>query len=391
MGLCTSGSTTVTDEPLQQKLIPKEGSAVAAPPSVLSGHIGALDGIRGLGVLLVLLHHYSASSRAFGFDNPILKLSEIGWSGVDLFFVLSGFLITGILYDSKGKEKYFVNFYARRTLRIFPLYYLAAILVITLDAFWRYDMLADQNPLWILMYVGNFQMALKGGGGILDHFWSLAIEEQFYLVWPMIVLALTRKQIMLLAVALIVIAPIIRVLLVANGVPALSIYVLTPARMDGLALGALIALAVRGPGGLAALVPWAWRLGGLASIGFVTLVLVRSTFSHADPLMLTVGISMLLTINGCLLILAITFQPLRVVMETPIMRWLGRYSYGLYVWHPIVNVTLLHSPLTERFGELNSFQSILLIGSAFGLSVLAAVLSYKFYETPFLRLKKHFH
>ena len=100
---------------------------------------------------------------------------------------------------------------------------------------------------------------------------------------------------------------------------------------------------------------------------------------------------MLLTINGCLLILAITFQPLRVVMETPIMRWLGRYSYGLYVWHPIVNVTLLHSPLTERFGELNAFQSILLIGSAFGLSVLAAVLSYKFYETPFLRLKKHFH
>lgn len=374
-------------------------SADAAPPapeaataaSVWSGHIPALDGIRGLGILLVLVYHYASSANVLGIETPILALAGIGWSGVDLFFVLSGFLITGILYDSKGKEKYFRNFYARRTLRIFPLYYAAAFAIILLDAIWRYDLLGGANPLWIIFYGGNFQMALEGGGSILDHFWSLAIEEQFYLVWPMVVLALSRKKLMMVAAAMIVIAPLFRAALVMNDAPSLAVYVLTPARMDSLAMGALIALAIRGPKGIEALVPWAWAAGLTALAGFVAIVGVRQTFYSGDPVILTAGLSLLLVFYGGLLILSLTFRPLTSVMELPIMRWFGRYSYGLYVFHPIVNMILLHSPLTEQFGEMNDVKAAMLLVLAFTLCMGMAILSFRFFEAPLLRLKSRFH
>lgn len=371
-------------------IIGVEAPAKAAAPAALVGHIGALDGIRGLGVILVLFYHYGSSAVVFGFTNPILKLTGIGWSGVDLFFVLSGFLITGILHDSKGEQRYFRNFYARRTLRIFPLYYFAAIAVILLAVISQLDLLGGANPMWILLYVGNFQMAIEGGGSILDHFWSLAIEEQFYLVWPVVVLTLSRGKLMLVAAAMVVIAPIIRTLLVLNDTSDLAVYVLTPARMDGLAMGALLALAVRGSGGIAPLVPWAWRLGAASAAVFLMIVVLRRDFSNGDPVILTAGISLLTVMYASLLVLSLTFSPLKKLMELPMMRWFGKYSYGLYVWHPIVNMVLLHSPVTERFGEITPVKALLLLLLAFGVSVLTALASYKFLESPLLRLKRHF-
>lgn len=377
-------------DPAGPAIIGMEAQAKAAPPAALAGHIGALDGIRGLGVILVLFYHYGSSAAVFGFTNPILKLTGIGWSGVDLFFVLSGFLITGILHDSKGEQNYFKNFYARRTLRIFPLYYFAAIAVILLALISQLDLLGGANPMWILAYVGNFQMAIEGGGSILDHFWSLAIEEQFYLIWPLVVLTLSRGKLMVVAAAMIVIAPIIRTLLVLNNTPDLAVYVLTPARMDGLAMGALLALVVRGPAGIAPLVPWAWRLGAASAAAFLMIVVLRRDFSNGDPVILTAGISLLTVMYASILVLSLTFGPLKKLMELPVMRWFGKYSYGLYVWHPIVNMILLHSPVTERFGEITPVKALVLLVVAFGVSVLTALASYKFLESPLLRLKRHF-
>lgn len=368
-----------------------ENTQVAHEPAGTDGHIRALDGIRGLGVILVLFYHYGSSAAAHGLDNLLIQMTGIGWSGVDMFFVLSGFLITGILYDSKGKSNFFRNFYARRTLRIFPLYYFAAIAVIALAVVTGEDLLGGANPLWILFYVGNFQMAFEGGGSLLDHFWSLAIEEQFYLVWPFFVLSLSRKKLMLLATALIVSAPLIRTLLVMNDAPALATYVLTPARTDGLATGALIALAIRGSGGVGPLVPWAWRIGAIALVGLALVIWFGRDLSSEGPLMLTVGISLLTAIFASVLILSLTFRPLTNVMELPVMRWFGKYSYGLYVWHPIVNMILLHSSFTGRFGELTPEKVVMLLAVAFALSVLTALVSYKFLEAPLLRLKRHFH
>lgn len=369
---------------------PLQSQRPPAAPVAHAGHIAALDGIRGLGVILVLLYHYGASAADFGLNNIILRLTGIGWSGVDLFFVLSGFLITGILYDSKTRPHYFKNFYARRTLRIFPLYYVAAITVILLAVITGYGLLGGANPLWILLYVGNFQMAIEGGGSTLDHFWSLAIEEQFYLVWPFVVLSLSRGKLMLVAAAMVVTAPVIRTFMVLNDVPDLAVYVLTPARMDGLAMGALIALIVRGPKGIAPLVPWVWRLGSAAFAAFLLVVLVRRDFSNEDPFILTIGISLLTITYASLLILSLTFRPLSTLMELPVMRWFGKYSYGLYVWHPIINMILLYSPLTERFGEINPVKGVLLLVMAFAVSVLTTLASYKFLESPLLRLKNRF-
>jgi len=385
------GPMTITAKSTEALDAEPPAPEAAAATSVWSAHIPALDGIRGLGILLVLFYHYGASAGVFGFDNRIIWLSGLGWSGVDLFFVLSGFLITGILYDSKGKKNYFRNFYARRTLRIFPLYYAAAIAVILAGLLLGTSLLGGSNPMWILLYAGNFQMALEGGGSILDHFWSLAIEEQFYLIWPFIVLSLTRKKIMLVAAAMIVAAPIIRTIMVLNNAEGLAVYVLTPARMDSLAMGALMALAVRGPGGAIALKPWAWAAGLAALGGFLLIAGIRQTFSNGDPLILTVGISLLMVIYASVIMLALTFRPMQLIMELPVMRWFGKYSYGLYVFHPIINMTLLHSPLTERFGPLTPAMQLGLLVLAFALSVLTAVLSFKFFESPLLRLKSRFH
>jgi len=355
-----------------------------------SRHIPALDGIRGLGVILVLLFHYGSSAMALGLGTSFLQLTGIGWSGVDLFFVLSGFLITGLLYDAKGKQNYFKHFYARRTLRIFPLYYFAAAVVIVLAIVTGYGILGGSNPIWILLYVGNFQMAIEGGGSILDHFWSLAIEEQFYLVWPLVVLSLSRQKLMIVAAAMIVISPLVRTLLVLNDAADLAVYVLTPARMDGLAMGALIALAVRGPNGIAPLVPWAWRLGSLAAAAFLVIVIIRRDFSTEDGVILTAGISCLTFMYASLLVLSLTYRPLTTVMEVPVMRWFGKYSYGLYVWHPIVNILLIHSPLTSQLGVDTKLEIALLLVVAFATSLLVTLASYKFLEAPMLRLKNRF-
>jgi len=355
-----------------------------------TGHIAALDGIRGLGVILVLFYHYGSSAAVFGLDNQLLRLTGIGWSGVDLFFVLSGFLITGILYDTKTRKHYFKNFYARRTLRIFPLYYVAAITVVLLAVITGYGLLGGSNPLWVFLYAGNFQMAVEGGGSTLDHFWSLAIEEQFYLIWPFVVMSLSRGRLMVVAAAMVVTAPVIRALMVFNDVPDLAVYVLTPARMDGLAMGALIALAIRGPLGITPLVPWAWRFGAAAMAAFLVVVLIRQDFSNSDPVILTIGISLLTIMYASILVLSLTFRPLRIFMELPVMRWFGKYSYGLYVWHPIVNMILLHSPLTDRFG-INSYpEALLLLGFALAVSVGVTLASYRFLEFPLLRLKRQF-
>lgn len=365
-------------------------AAAATAASAWSGHIPALDGIRGLGVILVLFYHYGSSTMALGLGTSVLQVTGIGWSGVDLFFVLSGFLITGLLYDAKGKQNYFKNFYARRTLRIFPLYYFAAITVIILAVITGYGILGGSNPVWVLLYVGNFQMAINGGGSILDHFWSLAIEEQFYLVWPMIVLSLSRGKLMLVAAAMIVVSPLVRTLLVLNDAPDLGVYVLTPARMDGLAMGALIALFVRGPRGIAPLVPWAWRLGAISAAAFLVIVVVRRDFSTSDPVILTAGISLLTIMYASLLVLSLTFRPLQSVMEMPVMGWFGKYSYGLYVWHPIVNIILLHSPLTAKFEADTPLKVVALVVFAFMVSLLVTLASYKFLEAPLLRLKSRF-
>src|SRR5258706_538487 len=169
------------------------------------GHIPALDGLRGVAILLVLVLHFAPYAPGLQaptvlLDRLYLRVSGIGWTGVDLFFVLSGYLITGILYDTRGSKHYFRQFYARRFLRIFPLYYVAlALFLIILPWPHSFDSVIRElrgDAVWYWTYLYNMRVAATGflPSSALGHFWSLAVEEQFYLIWPIVVLWLGRKH-----------------------------------------------------------------------------------------------------------------------------------------------------------------------------------------------------
>src|SRR5579863_9160491 len=216
-------------------------------PAAADRHVRAYDGLRGIAIVLVLLRHLGEDLPARRLGGVVDAALNAGWLGVDVFFVLSGFLITGILLDARGDEAqpsegYFLRFYARRALRIFPLYYLFLAVTIFIA---RPPM--PHGTWWYWSYTSNVLIARHGwpeGLWETGHLWSLAVEEQFYLVWPAIIAWTPRRRLPVLCVAIIVGAIAVRIALIHQGA-ALGAYVLTPARADTLAVGAALAIALR--------------------------------------------------------------------------------------------------------------------------------------------------
>jgi peptidoglycan/LPS O-acetylase OafA/YrhL len=367
-------------------------------------HLPALDGVRAVAVLLVLLFHYELRRWAwYGLiGRPLKYLVDFGWSGVDLFFVLSGFLITGILWSAKERPKYFVNFYARRTLRIFPLYYAFLILIfVVLPAVFGGTGLGPSTPfstqLWYWTYASNILVSLRGWAAAApysSHFWSLAIEEQFYLVWPTVVRHVNRRTAMQLCAAAIVLALALRcwLLLVRGNAPAT--WVLTPARMDTLAVGALLALAIRSSGGMQAVTRWARPLGAAGFVLVLLLLVTRGTFAYSDPVIGTIGYTIIAFAWAAFLVAALSGGIVSRVMRNSVLQWVGRRSYALYVFHYPIMLALDHDGFTIRTlerlipSEVGSHLVFLLVNA--GLSALAAEASWQLLEKRALRLKDRF-
>jgi peptidoglycan/LPS O-acetylase OafA/YrhL len=366
-----------------------------------------LDGIRGLAALMVLVFHFIGSMLPTNsVEGSIIRVANYGALGVELFFVLSGFLITGILYDARHKPNYFRNFYMRRALRIFPVYYGVLALVffvaplIPLLQGPTLDYLLDRQA-WAWLYAVNIYIAKQGDWSFsyLEHFWSLAVEEHFYLIWPLVVFLLARRPRALIAVSLAIAlcASLARLIGFLMGLSWWTIVVLTPFRLDGLALGAFLAVTVRQPGGLERLVralPWVVAVvGGLLAVTYVWKGPLSSQGMAAVSPVRTTLLQMLL---ACLLLWAL-IAPVRSVTTrffcSRTMVFLGTYSYGLYVYHHFISYYLSSNRTELELARwLGSHGAAVALQATLGASATLAVayLSYELFEKRFLGLKRLF-
>ncbi len=358
--------------------------------------IKGLDGLRAIAFFLVFLFHAN-----FGY---------FGWVGVQLFFVLSGFLITGILLEMKQSlpmSAYFVKFYGRRFLRIFPLYYLYLFLIAQVAAYFlaqhirtKYMLLFHDQYPYALVYVYNFFMATSKfvqTSQFLTHLWSLAVEEQFYIVWPLIIFltpARHLKKVFLFAIAF---APLFRlgVLLfyqqnlfeILRQDPNTAIYALPFSHLDAFAFGALLTVVANIP---AAKKQFWILLLALPMIGMLTDYLTTGQWNTNNglgfPLLLPNAYKAVWGYSALdyLFMLAIYGVARQGwwtrLLEHPAMRYLGKISYGLYVYH----YSILWVILSVLLPDVNRIIGALL---AFVLTVLVASLSYYAFEKPITDLK----
>jgi peptidoglycan/LPS O-acetylase OafA/YrhL len=392
-------STSLRSEISQHEWRPPDSQASKRNrPELIESRIPALDGLRGIAILMVLLLHlapygHDLPAPTAVVDRAFLFGARTGWMGVDLFFVLSGFLITGILYDTRGSKHYFRQFYARRMLRIFPLYYAAlALFLIILPALrpehWVLrDLKAD--AFWYWTYLYNMKVASTGflPSSALGHFWSLAVEEQFYLIWPIAVLCLSRRQLLITCSVAAVAALACRVALSFTGYAALP-DVWMAARMDSLAIGAFIALAARSPDGHAALSRWAGPVAKVVAVPLVALLVYKVAIA-------TVAHSLVALFFGAMLVYALNASPNSVggkVIGSPILRFFGRYSYALYVFHhPLLWFKPAFSMrfVPTVFGSQMPAYLLWLVISI-GVTVACALISWHLVEKQFLKMKKFF-
>jgi peptidoglycan/LPS O-acetylase OafA/YrhL len=372
----------------------------------LGTHVPALDGVRGLAILLVMLCHftlYGGIEPKGLLDLAFTRIATSGWIGVDLFFVLSGFLITGILYDTKASAHYFKSFYARRVLRIFPLYYAFLFgFFVLLPAIYSQSrtlqMLAHEQA-WYWAYLSNFLVAIEGwpkAPGTIGHYWSLAVEEQFYLAWPLVVFSFDRRQLIRICVGLIFASLFVRIVLLSHG-EMIAAYVLTPARADTLAVGAWIALVGRGPDGLRSLTRWARPVAVGTLVVIATLFALRRGFNSEDWRVQVFGYTPIAVFFGAVLVRALGASPSSFTsrfLSHPVLRMFGHYSYALYVFH--LPLTTLIARKVVNVNELQELLGSQLLGQAVffvvagSASTAVAFASWRLFESRFLRLKRYF-
>ena len=362
-------------------------------------HNPALDGVRGLAIILVMLFHLLYSNPVHGSRVAMLlgMLTRTGWIGVDLFFALSGFLLTGILFDSLGDRRYFRNFYLRRLLRIAPLYYG------TLFVLWIYfHAWPNKLPLGLVaLYLQNTSLwwhhvyPSNPMVWTLQAYWSLAVEEQFYLAWPIIVFLVRRRtSLMWVSLAGALLAPLCRGLLLAHGASYEALLKLTFCRQDSLLCGAWLALAIRGTAPDAVL-RYARVLFFTALAACIAIAVYDRNFDFAtNPHVNRFGYSLLALAGTALIGMALRKNSTASVwFAAPSLRWFGRYSYGLYLWHWIV--VALTADLGADFFAHRSLPAAL-VRLARAVAQLCIILplaigSYHLYEKQFLKLKRFFN
>lgn len=338
-------------------------------------HLPQLDGLRAFAVLAVLWSHWTPNAYHLGVP--------IGLYGVLLFFVLSGFLITGILLRGRGASgsspgRMLGSFYARRFLRIFPLFWLVLGLA-TLAEVPR----LRESFVWHVTYLSNIYFLDRGGWHpYIGHFWSLAVEEQFYLVWPVLVLLTPTRRLMPLVVGMILLGPLTRIILLAREVSP-SIVITHPlACLDALGIGAWLAVIRSGPGQGDRFRAWQRRMFFYGLSGTLGVYLLHQLY-FVSIVSLGLHYTMVSLLFGWLVWRAAegSHQRFWRILEAGPLVQLGQISYGVYLIH---NFAPLMVP------DFIAHQWVPGLAFMFVLTVATALLSWRWIESPLLRLKKYF-
>jgi peptidoglycan/LPS O-acetylase OafA/YrhL len=375
-----------------------------------TSHIASLDGLRGLAVLLVLMFHFSWSfPENTGFTATLKHYIWSGWMGVDMFFVLSGYLITrGLVKESvHSTGKRLKLFWARRAFRIFPLYYIVLIAgTVVCLAIGKQSEIPGAG-YWF--YFQNYTLAFDPD--VLRwtaHFWSLAIEEQFYFVWPLIVLLSGRQRRISVATGLFIFCVVLRTVLMF-GIPkvlhwdlehtAKLVYRATPTHMDGLLVGAILAMLDQDPAH-----PWsilvrkvrAYTFGG-GLLVLLGLMVLTHGFGTYDRRVIVAGYPLLAVVFGSAVSLASDGRfpdSVQRALSSGLLPACGKVSYGMYIFHWLF-VVALQEKQAALYATMGTGAALAVgVGVILGGMVVTygvAWLSYRFVESPFLKIKDRFH
>lgn len=345
-----------------------------------------LDALRCFAVVAVMLNHFIPE------EWPLYHLFPLGTSGVFLFFVLSGYLITKILLNCRPEKHAEAStsgvlkaFYIRRFLRIFPIYYLAILVAALLG------LGATRATLWwLISYTSNFYFAIENSWALpVSHFWSLAVEEQFYIIWPCVVLLTPRRYLMFVTGCAIICAPLFRLLCFQLEWGRVAALALLPGCSDMLGFGALLAI-------------WEDRGELTSKEGLLTTVFLRGGLIIFVGLQIhylcgapsVIAESLRFTALGMVFTWCVFRTAIGVagrgqkIMENSILIYLGKISYGLYIYHNFVRFVL--TPHIQALGLNQYVEAVVRVSVMSAVTILLSALSWRLFESPLNRLKRRY-
>jgi len=340
-----------------------------------------LDGIRGLAAVMVMIFHFfQCQIPTTPITSLVTKISMFGQTGVTLFFVLSGFLITRILISTKSSKNYFSSFYLRRSLRIFPLYYFFLILIYYIIPIFVSSPIIEFKYNWYYwFYLQNFAITFKWPYDGPIHFWSLAVEEHFYLFWPLIVYISSTKNLLRISIWICIIAIAIRyILLIQN----YDVFYFTFTNMDSLATGAILGIIeVK----RRSLTLKSFYKYSLLAVTLITIFIWGYWGGQRNNIIQILKPTLLNALYFSLIGFVITLNEkntLKISLSSPLSKYIGRISYGLYVYHP-----LCYSFIIPTMEDKNLFFCLII---CIAVSIIIATLSYYLFEQKFIELKRFF-
>lgn len=366
--------------------------------------IKELDGLRGVAVILVMAGHIFRRANEFT-HHPTLyfisSVASVGYVGVDIFFVLSGFLITSILINTRENQHYFKNFYMRRVLRIFPLYYAVMLIVFMLIIPIKSPEFVSKIPQLLpyqLLYLQNWVSFIPSieNSYYISITWSLAIEEQFYLFWPLLVYYIKKETLFKLGLGYFVLSNFIRfvgILFWQNINQANQFFYYNSfSRFDEMIFGGLLAIALLS-------VPWRERIKRYAKpILFISLALFsaawwfeRSSLNFRHIPLTLVSYTLVTAITAALIII-FTLHPenskIRKIFGANVLIFFGKYSYAMYLFHLPILLILLDLLWKTRLRGWKMY--VIYILSSFLVTIILSFLSWHLFEKRLLSLKKYF-